>query len=81
LQHATRMTSWLHVGLFVYGYCFYYYLARSDMSGFMQTSFFFGALLSTALAGIYVLALGVTSIVDTAFQQHCIVCTLLPVMV
>jgi len=29
-------------GLFVYGYCFYYYFARSDMSGFMQTSFFFG---------------------------------------
>ena len=22
--------------------CFYYYYARSDMSGFMQTSFFFG---------------------------------------
>lgn len=29
-------------GIFVYGYCFYYYYARSDMSGFMQTSFFFG---------------------------------------
>mmetsp|Transcript_13838 Transcript_13838/g.29854 ORF Transcript_13838/g.29854 Transcript_13838/m.29854 type:complete len:608 (+) Transcript_13838:164-1987(+) len=29
-------------GLFVYGYCFYYYFARSDMSGFMQTTFFFG---------------------------------------
>lgn len=29
-------------GVFVFGYCFYYYLARSDMSGFMQTSFFFG---------------------------------------
>ncbi|CAL9054776.1 transmembrane 9 superfamily member 3 [Musa acuminata AAA Group] len=29
-------------GLFVYGYCLYYYFARSDMSGFMQTSFFFG---------------------------------------
>ncbi len=28
--------------LFVYGYCFYYYYARSGMSGFMQTSFFFG---------------------------------------
>ncbi|URE11499.1 phagocytic receptor [Musa troglodytarum] len=28
-------------GLFVYGYCLYYYFARSDMSGFMQTSFFF----------------------------------------
>lgn len=32
-------------GLFVYGYCFYYYFARSDMSGFMQTSFFFGYML------------------------------------
>ncbi|GIL73933.1 hypothetical protein Vretimale_5121 [Volvox reticuliferus] len=32
-------------GIFVYGYCFYYYYARSDMSGFMQTSFFFGYML------------------------------------
>ncbi|CAL9173117.1 transmembrane 9 superfamily member 3-like [Musa acuminata AAA Group] len=29
-------------GVFVYAYCLYYYYARSDMSGFMQTSFFFG---------------------------------------
>ncbi|KAI4313611.1 hypothetical protein L6164_026574 [Bauhinia variegata] len=29
-------------GLFMYVYCLYYYYARSDMSGFMQTSFFFG---------------------------------------
>jgi hypothetical protein len=29
-------------GLFIYSYCLYYYYARSDMSGFMQTSFFFG---------------------------------------
>ncbi|CAL0329857.1 unnamed protein product [Lupinus luteus] len=29
-------------GLFIYGYCLYYYYARSNMSGFMQTSFFFG---------------------------------------
>lgn len=29
-------------GLFIYGYCLYYYWARSDMTGFMQTSFFFG---------------------------------------
>ncbi|KAG6720659.1 hypothetical protein I3843_03G072800 [Carya illinoinensis] len=29
-------------GVFIYGYCLYYYYARSDMSGFMQTSFFFG---------------------------------------
>ncbi|KAI5677942.1 hypothetical protein M9H77_08892 [Catharanthus roseus] len=29
-------------GIFIYGYCLYYYYARSDMSGLMQTSFFFG---------------------------------------
>ncbi|XP_071716683.1 transmembrane 9 superfamily member 3-like isoform X2 [Rutidosis leptorrhynchoides] len=29
-------------GLYMYGYCFYYYFWRSDMSGFMQTSHFFG---------------------------------------
>ncbi|MQM14838.1 hypothetical protein Taro_047773 [Colocasia esculenta] len=29
-------------GIFIFLYCFYYYHARSDMSGFMQTSFFFG---------------------------------------
>ena len=29
-------------GVFIFGYCFYYFRARSDMSGFMQTSFFFG---------------------------------------
>ncbi|KAJ9554345.1 hypothetical protein OSB04_018390 [Centaurea solstitialis] len=29
-------------GLFIYGYCIYYYFERSDMTGFMQTSFFFG---------------------------------------
>ena len=32
-------------GVFIYGYCFYYYFARSDMTGFMQTSFFFGYML------------------------------------
>nr|XP_019705818.1 transmembrane 9 superfamily member 2 [Elaeis guineensis] len=29
-------------GIFIFFYCLYYYHARSDMSGFMQTSFFFG---------------------------------------
>eukprot|EP00252_Welwitschia_mirabilis_P000896 TRINITY_DN10892_c0_g1_i3.p1 TRINITY_DN10892_c0_g1~~TRINITY_DN10892_c0_g1_i3.p1 ORF type:complete len:594 (+),score=64.95 TRINITY_DN10892_c0_g1_i3:213-1994(+) len=29
-------------GLFVFAYCFYYYFERSDMTGFMQVSFFFG---------------------------------------
>jgi len=45
--HGSRQTClYMHVllcaGLFVYGYCLYYYIARSDMSGFMQGSFFFG---------------------------------------
>ena len=35
---------------FVYGYCFYYYNHRSDMSGLMQTSFFFGYNLMICLA-------------------------------
>ncbi|KAG0565350.1 hypothetical protein M758_8G179500 [Ceratodon purpureus] len=29
-------------GLFIYGYCFYYYHMRSGMVGLMQTSFFYG---------------------------------------
>ncbi|KAJ7514515.1 hypothetical protein O6H91_23G047900 [Diphasiastrum complanatum] len=29
-------------GFFIYGYCLYYYYARSDMRGLMQRSFFFG---------------------------------------
>jgi hypothetical protein len=29
-------------GFFIYGYCYYYYFVRSDMTGLMQTSFFFG---------------------------------------
>ncbi|PWA61418.1 nonaspanin (TM9SF) [Artemisia annua] len=29
-------------GLYIYGYCIYYYFCRTDMTGFMQTSFFFG---------------------------------------
>lgn len=27
---------------FIYAYCFYFYFNRSDMSGFMQTTFYFG---------------------------------------
>ncbi len=29
-------------GIFIYAYCFYYYYARSDMSGLMQNTFYFG---------------------------------------
>jgi transmembrane 9 superfamily protein 1 len=30
------------IGLFVYAYCFYFYFHRTEMSGFLQTSTFFG---------------------------------------
>ena len=37
--HVLIIAGWaLAAGVFVYGYCFYYWFARSDMSGFMQTS-------------------------------------------
>eukprot|EP00210_Caulerpa_lentillifera_P004666 g4451.t1 len=30
------------IGLFIFGYCFYFYFRRSGMYGLLQTSFFFG---------------------------------------
>ena len=39
---SSETMSGCAVGLFVYAYCFYYYAARSDMSGFMQQAFYFG---------------------------------------
>lgn len=41
-------------GVFVYGYCFYYYKFRSEMSGFMQTSFFFGYM-GIACYGLFIM--------------------------
>ena len=43
LAHWRNMYATAHscAGLFIFGYCFYYW-ARSEMTGFMQTSFFFG---------------------------------------
>jgi hypothetical protein len=37
-------------GLFVFAYCFFYYFERSNMFGFMQTSFFFGYMLMASYA-------------------------------
>ncbi|KAJ6976964.1 hypothetical protein NC653_028983 [Populus alba x Populus x berolinensis] len=36
-------------GLFIYAYCFYYYYALTEMSGFMQTSFMFGYMAASLL--------------------------------
>ena len=37
-------------GLFLYGYCFFYFYMRSDMSGLLQTCFFFGYMLIVSYA-------------------------------
>lgn len=56
-------------GLFVFGYCFYYYLARSDMSGFMQTSFYFGYMFMVCYAFFLMLgAVGYRS--SLSFVRH-----------
>lgn len=38
------------VGVFVYAYCFFYYFTHSEMSGFLQTSFFFGYMAIVSIA-------------------------------
>lgn len=55
--------------MFVFGYCFYYYLARSDMSGFMQTSFYFGYMFMVCYAFFLMLgAVGYRS--SLSFVRH-----------
>ena len=39
----------------MYAYCFFYYFERSEMFGFMQTSFFFGYMLIAAYAAFIML--------------------------
>ena len=64
-------------GLFVYGYCFYYYLARSDMSGFMQTSFFFGYMFMVCYA--FFLMLGTVGYrASLTFVRHIYRCEAAP---
>lgn len=36
------------VGFFIYGYCLFYYFNHSDMTGFLQTSFYFGYMANVA---------------------------------
>lgn len=39
----------------MYAYCFYYYLARSDMTGLMQATFYFGYNLMVCLGFFFML--------------------------
>nr|XP_027100742.1 transmembrane 9 superfamily member 2-like [Coffea arabica] len=45
VNHEWWWRSFLYggsVGIYVYGFCLYHYFQDSEMSGFLQTSFFFG---------------------------------------
>jgi hypothetical protein len=56
-------------GFFIYGYCFYYFWARSDMSGFMQTAFYFGYMALVSYA--FVLMLGTVGYLSSLkFIRH-----------
>ena len=38
------------VGVFIYCYCFFYYFNHSGMTGFLQTSFYFGYMANVSFA-------------------------------
>ena len=56
-------------GVFIYAYCFYYYYARSDMTGFMQTSFFFGYM-SVICYGFFLLLGNIGFRASSLFVRH-----------
>ena len=45
-------------GIFIYAYCFYYYHARSDMSGLLQNTFYFGYVRGSGLSAAALARLG-----------------------
>mmetsp|Transcript_3807 Transcript_3807/g.6263 ORF Transcript_3807/g.6263 Transcript_3807/m.6263 type:complete len:141 (+) Transcript_3807:125-547(+) len=56
-------------GLFIYAYSLYYFFERSEMSGVVQTSFFFGYMLVISLA--FFLMLGSASFhFNLLFMKH-----------
>uniref|UniRef100_A0A2N9EI93 Transmembrane 9 superfamily member n=1 Tax=Fagus sylvatica TaxID=28930 RepID=A0A2N9EI93_FAGSY len=56
-------------GLYVFGYCFYYYYARADMSGFLQISFFFGYMACIS-CGIFLMLGTVGFLASLLFVRH-----------
>lgn len=56
-------------GVFIFVYCFYYYYARSDMNGFMQTSFFFG-FMSCVCFGFFLMLGSVGFRASLMFVRH-----------
>ncbi|KAL0005090.1 hypothetical protein SO802_012651 [Lithocarpus litseifolius] len=56
-------------GLYIFGYCFYYYYARTDMHGFLQTSFFFGYM-ACICYGFFLMLGTVGFIASLLFVRH-----------
>eukprot|EP00850_Spirogloea_muscicola_P007327 SM000036S13371 [mRNA] locus=s36:854453:857500:- [translate_table: standard] len=56
-------------GIYIYGYCFYYYYARSDMQGFMQISFFFGYM-ACLCYGVFLMLASVGYCASFLFVRH-----------
>ena len=56
-------------GVYIYAYCFFYYFFRSEMDGFLQTSFFFGYMLVVCYA--FFLMLGSVGLLSSlAFVRY-----------
>eukprot|EP00850_Spirogloea_muscicola_P000802 SM000003S11047 [mRNA] locus=s3:507307:510682:- [translate_table: standard] len=56
-------------GIYIYGYCFYYYYARSDMQGLMQMSFFFGYM-ACLCYGLCLMLVSVAYCASFLFVRH-----------
>ncbi|KAL4638063.1 hypothetical protein ACB092_03G123900 [Castanea dentata] len=56
-------------GLYVFGYCFYYYYAEAGMYGFLQTSFFFGYM-ACICYGIFLMLGTVGFLASLFFVRH-----------
>ncbi len=56
------------ISVFVYGYCFFYYHTSSEMTGFLQTSFYFGYMAVASFAAF--LMLGFVGFMSTQRFVH-----------
>lgn len=56
-------------GLYIYGYCFHYYFTRTDMSGLLQISFFFGYM-ACVCYGIFLMLGTVGFFASLLFVRH-----------
>ena len=61
-------------GVFVFGYCIYYFKFKARMTGFMQTAFFFGYMSTVCYGAFLVLGLCGCGCVCMQAQLHVYVC-------